>query len=275
MTTEEFIGKIPFAAKARALNFLDCGLVAIYKGHGIMAHPNPSKSSFSQVAIVRAKYNLSGEYFSWIDPESGQKMRLHLINRLDSPTSGIILAATNSATANAVKKAFKEKSVKKTYYAVCAGRTLLKEGMWSDNIVVKKSPGFVRSSSAKPADQVSTRKAVSKFSLVKIDSNDLLFSLLKLEPITGRTHQLRMQCAKHKLPIIGDATYGNFKLNKDIRLITGENRMFLHCAGIELDFNLNDEAFSFKAEAPLPKSFDMLLEPNGKLQLYKQQIRGV
>ena len=64
------------------------------------------------------------------------------------------------------------------------------------------------------------------------------FSLIQLEPLTGRTHQLRVQCAQHHFPILGDKTYGDFKCNRRLRT----ERLFLHANSIE--FVLGEQKFS-------------------------------
>jgi 23S rRNA-/tRNA-specific pseudouridylate synthase len=74
-------------------------------------------------------------------------------------------------------------------------------------------------------------------------------TLLKLEPITGRTHQLRVQCAFHGVPIVGDGTYGEFVFNREFARRTGHKRMFLHAASLRIP------SLGFSAESPVPPSF--------------------
>ena len=73
MNVSDFIKKIPFAKKAAAVAFDDCGLIAVDKGSGIMSHPNPNGGKNSAPAILRATYNFGGEYFSWDDEETGDR----------------------------------------------------------------------------------------------------------------------------------------------------------------------------------------------------------
>ncbi|MFR6034480.1 MAG: hypothetical protein ACLUKN_15700 [Bacilli bacterium] len=86
--------------------------------------------------------------------------------------------------------------------------------------------------------------------------------MAELTPQTGLTHQLRVQAAKHAVPILGDATYGNFKINKLVRARTKINRLFLHCAKTELKINIADKQICFCAEVPPPESFKNILELN-------------
>lgn len=260
MTTEEFIDKIPFSKKARPVAYMDCGLIAIEKDFGVMAHPNPQMPLKEQSAILKARYNMDKEYFSWIDEESGEKMRLYLLNRLDSPTSGLLLAATNEEVAQSVKRAFKENTIEKIYYAVCINRPSMHEGIWSDDLIIKKSNNFVRAQNAQNRGSIITKKAITKFTFERRDSNGLRISLLKLQPITGRTHQLRIQCAKRKIPILGDQTYGDFAANRILKQRTGYSRLFLHCAFIDLHFDYEGKVVNFQAESPLPEEFDDVME---------------
>ena len=272
MTQEEFIAKIPLAKKAEIIAVHESGLIAINKGAGLAAHPNPVKRSKTQSSdkapssskpqppcAIRAPYNFDREYFSWTD-ENGTKLRLHLVNRLDSPTSGVMILSTNKETADAARLAFKGKSVKKTYYAICIGKPHIAKGVWNDLIKKDTLENYVRASAANSGDLATTEYLVEKS-----DANSVGFYLLKLEPITGKTHQLRIQCAQRKFPILGDATYGDFRMNKRVKELAEVIRLFLHCAYTKLEFELNGKKMSFEANAPMPNSFSTIMDYNAKL----------
>ena len=65
------------------------------------------------------------------------------------------------------------------------------------------------------------------------------FQLLELLPLTGKTHQLRVQCMIRKIPILGDKTYGDFSLNRKFQQATRIQRLCLHASQIE--FNIEHE----------------------------------
>lgn len=258
MDLSEFIETIPLAKKAAVLNFDDCGLIAFDKGSGLMSHPNPNIPNPDNHPFIRARYNFKQEYYSW-PLGSGERARLYLINRLDSPTSGVILASASEEVAKAVKESFKQKSAQKTYFAICKGKFPGNSGQWSDFLEVKNFGNFVRG-------QVSRKgplKALTKFEFVRADENKLGLYLMKLEPLTGRTHQLRIQCAKHNLPIVGDQTYGDFALNREIRRISSIPRMFLHCGATRVEFEYESKNIVFEAKSNLPDSFKEILTYNG------------
>ncbi len=263
MTVPEFIEKIPFAKKACAIAYDDYGIIAISKGSGIMSHPNPNPKDNTAPAILRAKYNFKGEYFSWKSESCEENLHLYLVNRLDSPTSGVMLATTNEELAFELKKAFKQKTAKKTYYAICLGRPFGKSGEWNDFLDIKRYGNFVRGKTGAGI------RAITNFTFEKMDNNGLQLSLIKLEPKTGRTHQLRIQCASHKLPILGDETYGDFNANRHLRQLTFFRRMYLHCAKTEVEFEFKGKQMKFSVEDPLPQSFKDVIEYNNEIKWRK------
>jgi 23S rRNA-/tRNA-specific pseudouridylate synthase len=94
--------------------------------------------------------------------------------------------------------------------------------------------------------------------LVRSGSGPVRVSLIRLEPQTGRSHQLRVQCAKRGLPIVGDQTYGNFGANRAFVKGGGLKRMFLHSQAISLEYQFGGRALAFSAEAPLPAEFGQI-----------------
>ena len=84
-------------------------------------------------------------------------------------------------------------------------------------------------------------------------------SLLKLNPVTGRTHQLRLQCSKHGHPIVGDRNYGHFGFNKEIILKTAEKGMMLHSSETSLTYAHKGKVRHFRAKSALPPRFDTVM----------------
>ena len=80
-----------------------------------------------------------------------------------------------------------------------------------------------------------------------------MLALLRLSPKTGRTHQLRVQCAKRKLPIIGDRTYGNFQLNRKYAKQFKCDRLFLHATKLKVKISQKGKTeFMWEVVSPLP-----------------------
>lgn len=266
MKTSEFIEKIPFSSGCEVICFDErSGLIAVNKKAGRATHPNLRPSPSSKPPMLRAQYNFEREYYSWIS-EGGEKLRLYLVNRLDSPTSGIVIAADSEKCAMAARKAFKDRLVSKLYCAIVVGRALPRRASWSDRISIEKGRNFVRVAPARGGD---FRTAFCDCELISYDANNAGLALLHLRPSTGLTHQLRIQCAKHGCPILGDATYGNFSANKKLKALSKVNRLFLHCAKTSFGVCLEGESIEFEAESPLPESFTKIMSFN------KDIARGV
>jgi 23S rRNA-/tRNA-specific pseudouridylate synthase len=81
-----------------------------------------------------------------------------------------------------------------------------------------------------------------------------------MNPLTGRTHQLRVQSAKRRLPIVGDSTYGDFSFNRDVQKASGNKRLFLHATSIRIVWEWQDLEHEFQAESALPEIFERLME---------------
>ncbi len=256
------IETIPFSTGCEIITSHQCGLIAINKKAGRTSHPNAKQSKAEKPPMIRAKYDFAGEFYYWTDKDATTQ-KLYLINRLDSPTSGVILASFSKQIADLAKEQFKKKLVEKTYLAIVLGKITPPTGTWTNKISTKNFGSFVRSATGKGGD---SRPASLKYSVEQRDENNANLTLLKLTPQTGLTHQLRVQCAMRGHPILGDATYGNFAFNKKMKNATQTSRLFLHCAKTSLKITLAGETLKFDAEAPIPESFDKIIRYNETIQ---------
>lgn len=236
---------LPLGKGVRVLATHECGLIALDKPEGVMSHPNEKDSP--KATLLKAPYNHQEEYYQVGDA------RVHLLHRLDAPTSGVILVALSSELAEAVRRSFRERSVEKHYVAVVGGMIRRQQGVWSDSLSKERSAGRVR------AEVGGGNLAKASFQFVAQKERRGRLHLLKLMPHTGRTHQLRIQCQKHGYPIVGDKTYGDFKLNTQVRQQTGVKRLCLHAESLGVSFLWKGRKVSFNAESPMPKAFDKVL----------------
>ena len=101
--------------------------------------------------------------------------------------------------------------------------------------------------------------AESQLSLVRAGRAASGVSLVRLEPRTGRSHQLRVQCAKRALPIVGDQTYGDFARNREFARAAGTRRLFLHSLETQFGYEWRGGRHTFSARAPLPSEFEQAL----------------
>ena len=177
-----------------------------------------------------------------------------MLHRLDSPTSGIILMAKDPFVSKVIKDCFAKGKVKKTYQAIVSGFPKPPRGIWKDSIKKCKKDSFVRSSLTSD----SSNTAICQYQVIDQIKKTRVLTNLVLKPKTGRTHQLRVQCAIHGFPILGDRTYGNFNVNRWAKETFKNNRLFLHSQKIEFELKHGRKIHYFYAESPLPESFTLL-----------------
>jgi len=250
------------------------GLLAFDKPAGLASHPNTAASGgsggtagarkTSVRALLNAPYSLDDECY-----ELGGGRRIFLLNRIDSPTSGLVLAAGDAALANSVRALFRrhDASVRKTYLAIVKGGRLAPPcGSWRDKLAQRRIAGTVRSVAA-----AGGIPAVARYQWLAGITAPAPLSLLRLSPETGRTHQLRVQCAARARPILGDKTYGDFAFNRFVakkaaaHLIADSatggdcdfDRLFLHAHRLELHYEWQGRFRVFTATAPPPPEFTL------------------
>lgn len=258
------IEELPLNKGVHVLASNEDGLVALEKPEGAMSHPN--KSEDIKRSMIKASYDYEGEFYFWED-ESGQERKVWLINRLDSPTSGVILLGLNEEIASAVKQEFSTHKVTKHYHALVRHLPKNIAGSWTDLI----SKDLVNSGRIKQGRRI---KAKSNYQTITKPVGGFPVALLKLIPVTGRTHQLRIQCQKHGHPIVGDRTYGNFGFNKEVAMRTGVKRMMLHASEVIVNYTFKAKAKSFKAQSELPETFQAVLRYRPgmtKISLHKEE----
>ena len=191
---DTLIDHLPLNRGVHLLSHNEDGLVALEKPAGALSHPNAEGESRRSILI--SDYNLKEECYQWVDG-AGKTRRAWLINRLDSPTSGVILLGLNQGISQTIKKEFATHRVMKIYYALVRGVPRTSAGVWADNLKKDVSQGnrLIRQGQIVPVK--------ARYQIIKSPTGGFPITLMKLMPLTGRTHQLRVQCKKHKLPIVG------------------------------------------------------------------------
>jgi 23S rRNA-/tRNA-specific pseudouridylate synthase len=228
------------------------GVAALNKPEGILSHPNVAKDR--PRSLLTAHYDAAAECFEWTAERDGTRHRVWLLNRLDSATSGVILVTVDEGLAREIRAQFKRKQVSKVYQALVFGRPAKPVEVWRDVIAVQKKGGHIRA--AADAGRV---PAESHMRVIRARAGEPPLALIQLEPRTGRSHQLRVQCAKRHLPIVGDQTYGDFGRNRELAKRTGEKRLFLHSLETRFSYVWKERTHSFSAKAPLPPEFGKVI----------------
>ena len=246
---EQLSHELPLGPQVRVIDCNQDGLVALDKPDGIMSHPNEHRDR--KRSLLTAHYDFESECFTW--EVAGEARKAWLLNRLDSPTSGVILLSLDQELSDVIKRQFASHKVTKVYYALCKNVPSAMTGKWNDSLNkdVYRGGRLVRGGlrvSAKTGYQVA-KKPTGGFPVC----------LLKLMPLTGRTHQLRVQCSKHRHPIVGDKTYGSFSFNREVAEVTGEARMMLHSAETIVHYVFKGKVGDFHVQSPLPQAFKTVI----------------
>lgn len=191
-------------------------LAIINKYAGMVVHPSKGHEENTLVnAILYQIKDLSG---------INGDLRPGIVHRLDKDTSGLIIIAKDDKTHNILTDMFKERKIKKIYYAIVKGKLNKDEGKIISNIA--------RDENDRKKMCVSDNRgklAITNYKV--IDKNDN-FSLVRLGLETGRTHQIRVHLSKYFFPILGDSVYGR----KD-----SYERQMLHSYSLEFNHPITNE----------------------------------
>jgi 23S rRNA-/tRNA-specific pseudouridylate synthase len=248
-TGADFWARLPLGRGVALIHRDENGVAAFNKPAGVLSHPNGPRDE--NRSLLKAAYDFDLECYSWED--SGAAMQLCLLNRLDAATSGVILAAASRDLAESVRAQFKRREISKSYCALVFGVPRPPVQHWKDALAIDKRGGHIRTeaSGRVPAE--------SRMKLIRAGRGEPPLALLGLEPRTGRSHQLRVQCAKRGLAIVGDQNYGDFRRNREFARRTGIKRLFLHSLETSFSYERAGRTHAFSARAPLPAEFEAYL----------------
>ncbi|MBT8219879.1 MAG: RluA family pseudouridine synthase [Bacteroidia bacterium] len=218
------------ASRSDKLDILyeDNHLIAVNKPNGILVQPDITRDTTlaDKVKVyIKEKYNKPGAVF------------LGVIHRLDRPVSGVVLFARTSKALKRMNKAFRDRKVEKKYLALVKGPINL-NGKLID--FLKKSEIENRSYVVKKKNVRGVKRCELNYEVIrKIDD----YHMLEILPITGRSHQIRVQLSNHGFPIIGDLKYGGYKPSNS-------RQICLHCKSLSFDHPTLKEKIVIKAKLP-------------------------
>lgn len=175
--------------------------------------------------------------------QKGEKPRL--VHRLDRDTSGVLVVAKTRGAAAALTKAFRGRNTEKTYWAIVKGVPKPKEGRISNWLAKMRDDNGDDYMAVVKHGTPDSDHAVSTYRVIENSGPNLAW--LELQPVTGRTHQLRVHAQNLGHPIIGDPKYFNIE---NWQLPGGiQNKLHLHARRIRIP---HPDGGTIDVTAPLP-----------------------
>lgn len=212
--------------------YSDRDIAVVDKPCGMVVHPAPGNRSHTLVNALLNRF----DSLSSINPQ-----RPGIVHRLDKDTSGVMVVALNNKAHHKLARQFAQHTIKRRYYAIVSGRV-----EFSENVVeapINRHP--TKRESMSVSFTKGSRYALTRYRTIGRYGS---YSLLELEPHTGRTHQLRVHLAYIGHPILGDRKYG-----KD----TAFPRLALHAAYLGIDHPATQQFMEFSSK--LPREFELLI----------------
>ena len=206
-----------------AIIFDDDDFIVINKPEGISVHGG-SGQKFSLIDGVRSIYSSND---------------IDLCHRLDKETSGCIVLSKNKLFLKHFNGLLRTKKITKTYLAIICGK--LKKSMTVTDKLIARRRNNIKTSLVDD----SGKEALSIFNPIKIYKN---YTLVEIEILTGKLHQIRAHAESIKHPVLGDFKYGNINLFKEFyRLNPTFKRLALHSQSIAF-LNIDDQQHLFVAD---------------------------
>ncbi len=225
---DEFFEKAPEkydflkASKNLSIIYEDDNIILCDKKVGLLSHPDDNEYIDTLIGRIKRYLFEKGEY----KPDDENSFVPSLVNRIDRNTGGIVIAAKNAESLRILNQKMKDRELHKYYLCIVHGELKNKSGILEGYLVKDESKNKV-SVSKKPTKN--SKEIRTKYQVIDTDGE---LSLVEVELLTGRTHQIRAHFASIGHSLLGDGKYGTNAQNKKY----GYKKQFLYSYKLRFDF---------------------------------------
>lgn len=227
-----------------AIVFENDDFLVISKPEGMCTHPDDHHNSGTVVNAVMGYLKNHQKNFE-DDP-----IRPGIVHRLDKDTSGCLMIAKTKAMQRYLSKIIADRKIEKKYIALVSGRLPTQKG--SIDSPLDRDPN--NREKRKAVKTNTSKEALTHFTVLEEFQNPTC-TLVEVEIITGRTHQIRAHFSAIGHPVMGDILYGNETENEEFFKAHQTNRMFLHAKSLKIPLPNGEEVF---VESELPQSLQTI-----------------
>ena len=236
---EVFVDKqspVPMKLNADRILYRDQDLIVINKPAGMPSQPAPSRYQGTVYSELQDLLK---------DPmRNGQRPTIGMVQRLDLDTSGVMVFSIHKRAHKKMTEAFLARNIGKVYLALIAGRPQEDHGKFSSQLAKRRSTNLIVSV------ERGGKQAETVFQVLQSMDHA---SLVEVELLTGRSHQIRVHFSEAGLPLLGDIAYGGPGKVGDFNI----PRQMLHSRQLSFNHPVTGKQMVFKA--PLPDDFVNIL----------------